>query len=75
MVFTLLHAVFIRPELTGQLKLLEMWEGKKGVILLNGEVDRAQENIAQPLCRPLLVWVPGHCFQDLKFMPGTLRND
>ena len=51
-----------------------MWEGEK-VILINGELGKAQENIVQPLYRLVLVWMPGLCSQYPVFMPDTLGID
>lgn len=45
------------------------------VILINGELGKAQENTAQPLHRRVLAWVPGLCSQYPMFMPDTLGND
>lgn len=56
-------------------KLLETWGGEKVVILINGELGKAQENTARPLHRRVLVWVPGLCSQCPMFMPDTLGND
>jgi len=45
------------------------------VTLRNGELGKAQANIAHPLCRLMLVWVPGLCSQYPMFMPDTLGNN
>lgn len=45
------------------------------VILIKGELGKAQENTAQPLCGLVLVGVPGLCSQYPMFVPDTLGND